>query len=162
MIPHTFCHSSFQTMLELPERYHHTIRFLSEVIKKYWRFQKVTIKQCYTNCTILLILHNTFSGSYCKIILHSVSEFISNTIYNSRITTKQYYKMLLFYKFLSNKTDIVRELLPNYRRFSPDETWWCTRELLFLSQIWTYSSKSLLTEISAKSTFRKVFDFKKL
>ena len=37
----------------------------------------------------------------------------------------------------------------------------CTRQYIFLSQLWTYY-KSLLTGISAKSTARKVFDFKKL
>ena len=37
----------------------------------------------------------------------------------------------------------------------------CTRQYIFLSQLWTYY-KSLLTGISAKTTARKVFDFKKL
>ena len=37
----------------------------------------------------------------------------------------------------------------------------CTRPYFFLCQMWTYS-KSLLTGIRANSTFRRVFDFKKL
>ena len=86
-----------------------------------------------------------------------MSEFISNKIDTSRVTTKHYCNIILFYKF-SNETDIFRELLPNttdvfHRR--------CTKQYFFLSQMWTYS-KSLLTWTSAEITFRKVFDLKKL
>ena len=76
----------------------------------------------------------------------------------SHLTYKQCYKIILFWKFLSNKTDIFRELLPNTSDFFQEN---CTRQYFFLSQMWTYS-KSLLTAISANSTFRTVFDFKKI
>ena len=59
------------------------------------------------------ISHNTFSGSYNKIILHNFSESISNNIDTSKVTPKQYSKIILFYNSLSNLTDIFRELLPN-------------------------------------------------
>ena len=41
-----------------------------------------------------------------------------------RVTNKQYYKIILFLKFLSNKTDIFRELLPNTSDFFQEN---CTR-----------------------------------
>ena len=76
----------------------------------------------------------------------------------SKVTNKQYYKIILFKKFLSNKTNIFRELLPNTTDYFQKN---CTRQYFFLFHIWTYS-KPLLTGISANSTFRTVFDFKKL
>ena len=90
-------------------------------------------------------------------MLPILSEFISNNIDTSRVATKQYRKIILFYK-LSNQTDIFRELLPNSADFFFRR---CIRQYFFLSQMWTYS-KYLLIGLSAKSTFRKVFDLKKL
>ena len=37
--------------------------------------------------------------------------FVSNNIDTSRVTTKQYCKMILFFKFLSNKTVIFSKIL---------------------------------------------------
>ena len=85
-------------------------------------------------------------------------EFVSNNIDTSTDTNKQYCKIILFYKFLSNKTGIFRELLPYSTNFFHRR---CTRQYFVFSQMWTYS-KSLLSVLIAKSTFRKVFDFKKL
>ena len=89
-------------------------------------------------------------------ILYNFSEFKLKNIDTSRATTKQYYKIVIFYKFLSNKTDIFRELLPNNTEIFHRR---CTINYLSHSHMWTYS-KSLLTGIIAKSTFRKVFGFK--
>ena len=90
--------------------------------------------------------------------MHIFSEFISHNIDTTRVTSKQYCKTILFYKYLLNDTDIFRELLlitTDLFHIS------CTRQYFFLSQMWTYS-KSLLTRLSTKGTFRKAFDFKKL
>ena len=65
---------------------------------------------------------------------------------------------MIFGKFLTNETDIFRELLPNTTDFFHRK---CTMQFFFFSQMWTYS-KALLTKISAKGTFRKDFDFKKI
>ena len=45
-------------------------------------------------------------------------EFISCNIDTSRVTTKQYYEIILFYMLLLNETDILREFLPNTSLFS--------------------------------------------
>ena len=104
-------------------------------------FWIVTIKQYYTHISEF-ISHITFSGSYYKIIPHVFSEFIRNNIDTSRVTTKQY-------------STIIFTLT-----FSDFFQWRCIRQYFVPSQMWTYS-KSLLTRLSAKSTFRKVFGFKK-
>ena len=82
----------------------------------------------------------------------------NNNVNTSKVTNKHRYKIILFQKFLSNKTDIFRELLPNTTDVFQGN---CTRQYFFLPQIWTYS-KSLLIEMNVNSTFRTVFDFKKL
>ena len=86
--------------------------FVRFYIKQYWYFLRVTTKEYFTHFSEF-ILHNAFSRSYCKIILHISAESVSNNIDTSRVTTRQYYKIILFYKFLPNETDIVRELPPN-------------------------------------------------
>ena len=43
--------------------------------------------------------------------------------------------LILFKKFLSNKTDIFRNLLRNTMNFFQEN---CTRQYFFLSQMWTY------------------------
>ena len=73
-------------------------------------------------------------------------EIHKNNIDTSRVTNK----------FLSNESDILRELLPNTTGFFQGN---CIRHYFF--QVWTYS-KSLLTGIRANSTLRTVFNFKKL
>ena len=60
--------------------------------------------------------------------------------------------------FLSNKTDIFRELQSNTTDFFHGR---CTRQYFFLPQMWNYS-KSLLTGISAKSTLKESFWFQKV
>ena len=62
-------------------------------------------------------------------------EIHKNNIDTFRITNKQYYKIILFWKFLSTETDIFRELLPNITNFLQEK---CTRQYLF-PQIWTYT-----------------------
>ena len=76
---------------------------------------------------------------------------MKHTIGN-RVIPKQYCKILIFYKFLSNKTDIFRELLPNTTDFFHRR---CIRQYSFL-----FHTFYIETGISA--TFRKDFDFKKL
>ena len=127
-------------------------------------FVMVYIKQILTFLesyyqTILHIFFRVHITQYTfRELLHIFSEFISNNIDTSRATTKQYYKIILFYKFLSNESDIFRELLPDITDFFQGR---CIRQYFFLSQMWTYF-KSWLNGISAKSTFRKVFGFEKL
>ena len=89
-----FIWNNSDTFIELTQDNTH---FLSEFISNniYWYFQRVTIKQYYTLFSEF-ILHNTFSGSYYKKTLHIFAEFTSNNIYTSRVTTKQYYKIILF------------------------------------------------------------------
>ena len=100
-------------------------------------FWIVTIKQYYTHISEF-ISHITFSGSYYKITPHVFSEFIPNNIDTSRVTTKQYSTIILTLTF----SDFFQ--------------WRCIRQYFVPSQMWTYC-KSLLTRLSAKSTFRKVF-----
>ena len=57
--------------------------------------------------------------------------------------------------FLSNETDIFRELLPNTTDFFQENF---TRQYFFLSQMLTYP-KSLLTGKSANSTFKTMFGY---
>ena len=97
-------------------------------------FRKVTTKQYYAHFSEF-ISHNTFSGSYYKIILRIFSEFRLNNINTSRVTSKQYCKTILFYKFLSNETDIFRELLPITTDFFriPDNTSFSLRCELILN-----------------------------
>ena len=66
-------------------------------IKQYWHVRRVTTKQYHTYFSEF-ISHKTFSGSYYEIILYIFSEFISKNIDNSRATTKQYCKIILFYQ----------------------------------------------------------------
>ena len=79
-----------------------------------------------------------------------------NNIASSRVTKKQYCKIILFYKFLSNETDIFRVLMSHTlsREIVPDNTSFSLRCKLFLNL--------LLTGIRANSTFRTVFNFNKL
>ena len=81
-------------------------------VNQNWHFWRATIKQYHTHFSEF-ISHKAFPESYYKMKLHIFSEFLSNNIYTYRVTTKQYCKIILFYKFLSNKTHIFRELLPN-------------------------------------------------
>ena len=69
-----FCHNLYITILTLWDSYYQTTlhTFLSFYITKY------------------------ISGSCYKIILHIFSGFISNNIHVSRVTTKHYYKIILF------------------------------------------------------------------
>ena len=80
----------------------HKTLFLRAHIKPYWHFPIVNSKQYYAHFSGF-ISHDTFSGSYYKIILCIFSAFISNNIDTPRVTTKQYCK------FLSNETDIFRQ-----------------------------------------------------
>ena len=59
--------------------------------------------------------------------------------------------------FYNKKKLTFSELLPNTKDFSKDDVRY---KYFFLSYVNLF--KSLVTGISAKSTFRKVFDFKKL
>ena len=102
--------------------------FVRVHIKQYWHFQRATTRKCDSQFSEF-ISHNISSGSYHKIILHISSEFISNNIGTSRVTTKQYYEIILFYNFLSNKNDIFRELLWNITDFFHRR---CTKKYFFL------------------------------
>ena len=124
-------------------------------MKQYWDFRRVTTKQYCTHFSEL-IPHNTFSGRYYKKILHISSEFLSNNTDTSKLTNSTVQTVL--YTFLSNKTDIFRELLPNTTDFFHRI---CTRKHFFLSHIRTYS-KSLLIGISPNNTFQEGFWFQKV
>ena len=91
-------------------------------------------------------------------ILRIFSEFIPNNIDTSRVTTKRFCKIILFWNFLTNKTDIFRELLPNTTDLFPRI---CIGQYLFLSQMWAYS-KSLLTGLKCKEYLQKSFLFQKV
>ena len=84
-------------------------------------------------------------------------EFISCNIDTSRVTTKQYYEIILFYMLLLNETDIFREFLPNTSLFSQK-----MYQAILLSLSMLIYSGSLSIGISANTTFRTVFCFKKL
>ena len=136
-----FHQSSYQTVLKLSEILPQTL-FVRVHIKQYKHFWRVTTKQ-YCIHFSNSISRNTLSGSYYKVLLHILSEVISNNIVidTFKVTTKQYHKIILFYKFLSDETDIFRKFLPNttevfHRRY--------TRQNFFLSQM----CKSLLTGLT--------------
>ena len=59
-------------------------------------------------------------------------EIQESNIETVRVTNKQYYIIILYLKFLSNKIDIFRELMPNTTDFFQEN---CTRQYLFLSQM---------------------------
>ena len=90
--------------------------FVRAHTKQYWHFWRVTTKQNYAHFSEF-VAHNTFPRSNYKIKLYTIWEFILNNNGTSTVITKQYYKVILFYKFLSNKTDIFRELHPNTTDF---------------------------------------------
>ena len=96
----------------------HKAPFVRVHIKQYWHFRRAATKQYFTNFSEF-IWHNTISGSYYKMILHIFSEFISNNIDTSIVTTKNYSKIILFCKFSSNENEIFRELRPNATDFFP-------------------------------------------
>ena len=81
---------------------------------------------------IEFISHNVFSGSYYKIILHNFSEFISNNIDSSRVTNKQYCKIILFYINFYQTKLTFSELLSNNTDFFHKR---CTRKYLFYELI---------------------------
>ena len=103
-------------MLKLLEILPHKTPFVRVHIKHYRHFRRATNKQYHTHF-FEFISHNTFSGSYYKIRLNIFSEFIPTNINTTRVATKQYCKIILFCKVLSNKTDIFRASLPNTRAF---------------------------------------------
>ena len=135
----------------------HKAPFVRVHIKQYWHFRRAATKQYFTNFSEF-IWHNTISGSYYKMILHIFSEFISNNIDTSIVTTKHYSKIILFCKFYQTKMRFSESCGQMLQIFFHRG---CTRQYFFLSQMWT-NSKSLLIWINEKSTFRKLFDFKKL
>ena len=85
-------------------------------------------------------------------------EIHENNIETSRVTKKQYYKIILFQKLLLNETDIFRELLLNTTDFPKGN---CTRQYFFLSQMLTYS-ESLLVSNQCKQYLQNSVDVKKL
>ena len=121
-------------------------------MSQHWHFQSITTKQYYTHFSEF-ISRNKVSRSYYKIVLHIFGEFISNNIDTYRFTTKEFYNTTFQtkVKFWESYWQILHsfstEIVPDNTSFS-------------LTQIWT-CSKSLWTEICAKSTFRTIFDFKK-
>ena len=82
----------------------------------------------------------------------------NNNIEFSRVIFQYYYKIILFQKFLSNKTDIFRKLQPNttnfFREVILDNTSFSLRCKFFLNLFFT--------RISPKNAFKADSDFKKL
>ena len=126
--------------------------FVRVHMSQYWHFQSINTKQYYTHFSEF-ISRNKVSRSYYKLVLHIFGEFISNNIDTYRFTTKEFYNTTFQtkVKFWESYWQILHsfstEIVPDNTSFS-------------LAQIWT-CSKSLWTEICAKSTFRTIFDFKK-
>ena len=110
----------------------HKTLFTRVHIKQYWHFWRVNTKQYYTHFSEF-ISHNIFLASHYKITLHVFSELYRTILKPPELLPNSTVKIILF-KFLSNKTDIFRELLPNtsdcFHRRS-------TRQYFFLSQMWT-------------------------
>ena len=113
-IQKTSCQSSYKTTLAFSVSYYQTI--------------------------LHTFLFGTFLGSFYKIILHIFTEFISNNADTSRVTTKPYCKIILFCKFLSNETDILRKLQPDTTDSStenvPDNTPFSLRCELIQNPYW--------------------------
>ena len=127
------------------------------------RHQKEVWKKNYVVFPLIRFWRQGSSLCFLELLNDAISTLIILEIHKNNIGTlgifsKQYYKIILFKKFLSNANDIFRELLPNSTDFFQKN---CTRQYLFLFHMWNYS-KSLLTVISSNSTFRTVFDLKKL
>ena len=122
-----FISSNTETFREI--QLHKTL-FVRVHIKQYWHFPRVSTKHYYIHFSDI-ISQNTFSGSYYQTTLHIFLEFISNNIDTSRVTTKQYCKIILFYKFLLNSTtDVFKELLTNTTDFFHRR---CTKQYFLVS-----------------------------
>ena len=102
--------------------------------------------------------NNTISDSHYKKYYTFSQRSYQTILTPSQLLSKRAIKNHFSIGFYRTKLTISRELMPNTTDFFHRRQ---TRQYFFPSQIWTYS-KFLLTEISANSTFRKVFDFKKL
>ena len=94
---------------------------------------------------------------------HSISLTIETlkkkNIDTFRVTNKQHYKAMLFYKLLSNQADIFTDLLPNTRNLFQRQLYQTI--LLSFSDV-NLQFKSLLTGISTNGTFITPLDLKKL
>ena len=99
---------------------------------------------------------------------HGLRLFLSNSVFlilkihknnidTSWVTNKHYYKKHTFLKLFMKQNWHLQRVTANYYTLFPRKLY----KLYFLSQLETYS-KYLLTGISANSTFRTVFNFKKL
>ena len=73
-------------------------------------------------------------------MLHTLPEFKSSNIDSFRVTIEQYCKIILFYTFLSNETDIFRVTDKYDRLFH--RRW--TRQYLSLYQMRTYSKSNII------------------
>ena len=113
--------------------------FVRAHMKQYWHFWRVTTKQNYTHFSEL-VAHNTFPRSNYKIKLYTIWEFILNNNGTSTVITKQYYKVILFYKFLSNKNWHFQRVTSKYYWLStedaPENTSFSLKVKLILNIYW--------------------------
>ena len=125
-----------------------TTHFLSEFMPNniYWHFRRVTIKQYYTHFSRFISRKNSYQTIFTPAVLLSNSKVIlfSITFYQSKLR------------------DNFRELLPNTTNLFHKDVLHNTSLSLSLSiSMWTYS-KSLLTGMSAESSFTFFFSFQKV
>ena len=76
----------------------------------------------------------TFSVPFNAISVSLTIAILKNNVNTFRVTNKQYYKIIIFKKFLLNETDIFKELLPNTLDIFLEN---CIKKYIFLSQMWT-------------------------